>query len=514
MLKHTNGNLTMSSDSPPLPPVEPAPAVAMPVPPALLGITFVMMLTGDYLLRATPFGINIALWGALLYWGAITAAVRCSPGAVPRAAWIFFGLAGAFMLLPALRDAASVKYLGLCASVVCFLYGITIAHGFRWTDVGLVEFLARGIDGIRFMLEWGLQSPVHFAPPAPDSTRADTIKGVLRGALLAVPFLAIFGYLFSSADPRFLQLPKFSFEDIAPHLIVLLATGLFTWVVVVAVATRSAQRSVRGFDHDSTLQLGAIEVTTATGLIASLFFVFGASQATYLYGGVEYLRNTQGLTAADYARQGFYEMVIAAGIALCVVYFFDWLTRNDTATRRRNLHWTLRSLLVLIVSLLVSAVHRMLIYVDLFGLTEARLQTLVIIGGLAALILWCEGTVLRNHRERFGAGMLAITLAGVVVFAALNPHARITRVNAARALEGKAFDVKHLSDLSQDAIPAACELWEKIQGGEQEPYAGMLMQYLAHTRSNIAARDWRSWNLGHHRAQAALKNFRVTESAR
>ena len=78
---------------------------------------------------------------------------------------------------------------------------------------------------------------------------------------------------------------------------------------------------------------------------------------------------TAGLTYAEYARGGFFELVTVSTLLLPVLLGADWPLdkRNPrTVTRFRTLAATLLALIML------SAVQRMRLYVDAYGLTEDR----------------------------------------------------------------------------------------------------------------------------------------------
>jgi hypothetical protein len=60
------------------------------------------------------------------------------------------------------------------------------------------------------------------------------------------------------------------------------------------------------------ISLGAIEAGVMLGLLDLLFLAFVAVQVRYFFGGSALVQATTGLTYAEYARRGFFELVTVA----------------------------------------------------------------------------------------------------------------------------------------------------------------------------------------------------------
>src|SRR5207245_8000783 len=94
--------------------------------------------------------------------------------------------------------------------------------------------------------------------------------------------------------------------------------------------------------------LGIVPVATALGLIDLLFLLFVVVQARYFFGGTTLIEHTTGLTYAEYARRGFFELVTASGLVLPTLLGADWLLRDASPDARR----TFRHLAGLLLGLL------------------------------------------------------------------------------------------------------------------------------------------------------------------
>jgi hypothetical protein len=459
-----------------------------------------MALLGDFLLRLHIWDINATLWLLALMILAIPINLRKSAILLPHATKYFFIAAAFFACFFALRDAVSVKCLAMMAWSLCLIYGIAILHRFPWTNSGIVAFATEGPETTLYAVTSRMAKEAS-GDISISSDTASRIFYVIRGLILAVPFLVVFYYLFAMADAQFSRTitSYINIETILNHLARLSMAGLISWSLLAGIIHRDEKTPKYKIGYKiPSIHMNAVEVSIATGLISLLFVLFVSMQFQYLFGGMDYLMKAPSLSAANYARSGFFELILAASLVLGSLYFFDWLSRDSSPPTRRILHWFARVLLVLAAIVLISAIHRLFIYIKLFGLTEMRLLALAVIVWLATLFLWCERTVLCNRRNRFAAGTLVTALLIIALYGAINPHALIAGTHIERCKEGKPLDFNYIQTLSKDALPTLYqsrdsldeEHWNKLLPGLPDAF---------HLNSKFYE-DWRYWNYGLHRA--------------
>ena len=160
--------------------------------------------------------------------------------------------------------------------------------------------------------------------------------GAAVGLAAAVPVAAVFGSLLMQADPVFdrLVVRSFNFEwersrrtPASCFLWAWLAAGILRALcrpdaaVDAAVAARHARAGAR-----SGVVLAAVDL---------LFLAFVAVQFRYLFGGTELVREVTGLSYAEYARRGFFELVAVAALSLPLLLLADWsLDQRDPGRAR------------------------------------------------------------------------------------------------------------------------------------------------------------------------------------
>jgi hypothetical protein len=246
-------------------------------------------------------------------------------------------------------------------------------------------------------------------------------------------------------------------------------------------------------------------VSVALWILNLLFLSFMAVQLRYLFGGANLVEVTPGLTYADYARRGFFELVAASALVVPILLVADWAAARNTSRPRITLRATMLVLVVLLVGVIASAAYRMRLYQQAYGLTEQRLYVSVFIVWLTSVLGWLVFTVLRDHRERFALGSIVSGLVCIAALHVLNPHALIARVNIDRAAVGKEYDGNYLRTLSADAVPVIVARLDSLPDAERCRYARMLEERWRGERPG----GWRTWNLSDWRARRLVAPLTV-----
>jgi hypothetical protein len=235
--------------------------------------------------------------------------------------------------------------------------------------------------------------------------------------------------------------------------------------------------------------LGSTEIAVALGALVLLFAAFVAVQARYLFGhgALEHM------TYAEYARHGFFELVAVSILVLPVVLGANALTKSRTVR-------VLSALLValeLVVAL--SALQRLRLYQEQYGLTELRLGATAIVVWLASVFVWLCVTTLRGRR-RFAVGALVLAFAATAALNVLDPDALIARTNLSRPQA----DVAYLGGLSDDAVPTLVARLPTL-----EPSVRRALERQLVARSTDAGGAL-AWNRSRTRAHALLAELRST----
>src|SRR5690606_4585235 len=148
--------------------------------------------------------------------------------------------------------------------------------------------------------------------------RGSRASAWLRGLILTLPLLAVFTTLFYLADAGFSRIldsaGSFIGAEAGNHLI---RSALFTWLAggllyaLLHPSVNTTPEAVGEAGNVNSLagSLGREEITVIMGSLALLFVSFTLLQLGYLFGGSSTIEMTPGLTVADYARRGFFELL-------------------------------------------------------------------------------------------------------------------------------------------------------------------------------------------------------------
>jgi hypothetical protein len=167
---------------------------------------------------------------------------------------------------------------------------------------------------------------------------------------------------------------------------------------------------------------------------------------------------TTGLTYAEYAREGFAQLMAAAALTLAVVAGAVRWARREGPGDERLLRALLGVLCALTLVVLASALKRLGLYEEAFGFTRLRLVAhaqILWLGGLFVLVLAAGAA---GRAAWLPRGVVALSAVTALAFAVSNPDGRIAERNAERYARTGGIDVEYLADLSPDAAPALAEL--------------------------------------------------------
>jgi hypothetical protein len=327
-----------------------------------------------------------------------------------------------------------------------------------------------------------------------DSTIGIRATGFVRGLIIAMPLLLLFGALFAYGDEQFAKWITnaftFNFADVLLDVVLFAVLALFVGGFLRRLVLNSQEPTVPPVQADvrKPITLGTIELATIFFSLDILFAAFVAIQFRYFFWGTAQVHVAQGLTYAEYARSGFFELTVASALTLPVVLGFHALVPQASA-KAKHVFSALSSILIacdLIV--LLSAVQRMRLYIGAFGLSELRLFTTAFIIWLAVILVWLCWTVIRHRRERFAFGALVAGYAIILGLNYANPDALIAKTNLDPS---KHVDAQYLSGLSLDAAPVIVANLSQIPPKEQ----AVLKKQLTKWSAEVNGDDWRSLNL-------------------
>ena len=340
---------------------------------------------------------------------------------------------------------------------------------------------------------------------------------LLRGLLIAVPVLAIFAMLLSSADSFFASdLGNIFKAQTFADLFWRLAIGLFTgWMVAGTFFYGLSTHLKPSTDHSPAEYLpgsirrshsiGLTEGAIVLALLNVLFLWFAWVQFIYLFSG-QAERTLNYVAYREYVRSGFFELLVVAVLAMVLILGVHWLARPYL----EKSGWLIGVLSTLLIGLtlimLVAAFDRMLVWegVEYYINTQTRLYIRSFIFWLGLTFGWLLLTIWFIP-ERFAIGVFVAAMGFLITVNLLNPDADVARYNLARHDE---LSVRYLSQLSEDAVPT---LMEGLNGSSGEIHARVVQDLswrLENMERDHTWQEWPSFNLSRWQAYDLLLGLR------
>lgn len=349
-------------------------------------------------------------------------------------------------------------------------------------------------------------------PLVPETSR--NWAPALRGALIAGVLLLVFGSLFAAADRAFAQLaqdylvPTWNLDLLPARIAAFLVVGaLGGTLTLIAPAYARDARAGRGAPPEPVAEqrtprrLGRLEWALPLVLLDLLFLAFVLVQITVLFGGRSHVLGTAGLTYAEYARQGFFQLLAVAGLTLLVVATTARWAGRTGERDERLMRGLLGSLLALTLVVLASALRRLGLYEDVFGLTRARLLAHDTALWLGSIIVLVSAAGAARRTGWLPRAVVAVSAASVLALSVSNPDARIATVNVHLWEETGRIDLDYLGTLGPDAVPELATLPPVLR-------ACLLPRFVA----DLGEDGFAGWNLGRARAKATITATWVTPS--
>ncbi len=313
------------------------------------------------------------------------------------------------------------------------------------------------------------------------------IVGLACAIIPTVIIIALLSY-----DAQFTSLLKNIFK-FSPHALLswigdiilgfVLAVGIFG---VIFGAKRHKQ-----LKSEANKELGALSChvipralmcATLTPVLIVYIIFFISQWDYYVSAFTKTLPDT--LTYSEYAREGFFQLCWVCAINALFLLLFNLLIKKTDKNRDviRSLYSSILSLFTLV--LVATALSKMLLYIDFFGLTRKRVYAswLIIVLALFFIAVLCKQFIARMPLIR----TLTITFAVCFALIAIpDVDAMIASYNVNEYISGDAdyVDVSAISEYDVSAVPALAKLKDELEGRHSLSEDEVL--YLAQTNSAL-----------------------------
>lgn len=426
---------------PPTPPREPDPA-----PARLLAIVIAAGIALEIGIRGGLANALVALGAAIVVIGLLTDhRLRRRPARV----------CAVLALLPLAFLAIRASSWLTASNAIAGGLLIAVAIGFSRTGSPMDTSLGRLVHRLLMAAPDAASGPRAVEPALPTLSESGgrRLSRIALAAAICIPVLAVVVALLAAADPVFAGIltPDLQVGPTVSHIALGLAMAILAACVIGAARAEPVDPAPRG-------RFGVTEIVTMLGLTAAVLGLFVFAQLVALTSAGERLIEQAGLTPAEYARSGFFQLCWATGLILTLLAVIRSLAAPGVA-QARSVRLLAALVPLLALGLVVVSLRRLALYDDAFGLTMLRLWVMGAATwmGIVLILIAARNAGLFPRRDWvLGASAIA-ALAFVLVANVANPEAFVARHNLDRAERGADLDVAYLATLSDDAVRVIAE---------------------------------------------------------
>lgn len=387
----------------------------------------------------TEMGFGLGVFFATIIAGIVMATPR------PKRTWLHycFAAVGIFAALCfGFRSNEFVQTINVLTTL-CSILGLlllTAAQKFEWFSgwIGLTvwQYFLRCIRQVPLLVRSLFTTKASNHP---------YVTVAIKTTIFTLVLLLFFAYILAKADPVFANLVSDIIDQLAGRTVL---TGLLLAFLIVVLSIGLKTTAAKA---PQMKWLGYTETIVPLAAIALLFTVFLYIQLRYLFGSHADF-SSLGITYSDYVRKGFIELLFATffgGVLTYIVALKRHALRSDA---RGSWLGALNAVVIVQLGLLlVSAVKRDMMYVEMYGLTRVRIIGgifLVWLAVLLALSLWFALRKAAKERQVLLGGFWA----SACVLVALNVVNIDEHIAKATPPRNEPMDYFYIAALSFDAV--------------------------------------------------------------
>ncbi len=267
--------------------------------------------------------------------------------------------------------------------------------------------------------------------------------------LITIPVIALFLFLFMSADANFEYFIKniFNFDNPfkGEHIFLIpLYFVTFLWFFIYSLSNAGERELLHSDKVFDPLIIGIF-----LGLLNALFVTFLLFQVNYLFGGEAYIKASS-INVADFAREGFFQLMWVMGIVLSIFLLIMSRFRGE-----KSIALLLSGLVLSTIVIGIASLKKMHLYQSIKGATVLRYYVewfdyfLLLVLGIGILFI-----LKRIHFSKLLDTVIALGVVALVIVSSMNIDAMVASHNIEKfKATPEKLDIKSLSRLSVDALP-------------------------------------------------------------
>lgn len=300
-----------------------------------------------------------------------------------------------------------------------------------------------------------------------------------------------------------------------------LGLGIIVGQYIFRLFLASSDKAVEATDEEECVaKLKSIQrahvITTLTAVLPIIFIyvIFFISQWGY-YMSAFSGKLPEGLSYAEYAREGFFQLCMVSFINMIIIVFVQLFMNVEKSVVSKIKVGIVITYAVCTLILIATAMSKMALYIESYGLTQKRVYSswLMIVLALLFVVIVVKQFVGKLNAVALSCAVVVVMFAGLALS---NVDGMIARYNVDRYLEGslETVDVRVMRDLGDAAVPEMVYLYKELdERGAEDVYSAenvvydrvenYLLEKILYSANE--PRDVMSYTVPYLKAKAALK---------
>lgn len=287
-------------------------------------------------------------------------------------------------------------------------------------------------------------------------------KNVIIGIALSLPVLLVIIPLLISSDAAFENLIKLVMKNIGIYLVeIALAAVITPYMIFYAVSKKHSKKDNGALKSNSGRGLIQSSVTVSfLSVISVTYIIYLFSQLAYFFSAFSgILPAGYTRTASEYARRGFFEMFAICVINMVIIAAANILTKRVRGKIPVSIKALSTFILLFTVLILITAMQKMKLNIESFGLSKNRLLVSVFMLMIMLIILFYIVHIFLP-KVSYMQPIIVICSAMFIALSFANIDNMVVRYNVNAYNEGRisTIDVDYIKNMSDSSLEYAVEL--------------------------------------------------------
>lgn len=365
---------------------------------------------------------------------------------------------------------SSVKFFSV---IICFLLSILSFNALRnGNDKSNRESLCVFFSAVSTVKNISVSIKSLFIT---ESGNKKSIGKTLVGLLCSIPVLIIVVSLLISSDDAFRGMMNKIFSNTL-STVLKSVFGVILSVFLIAYGFSLKNNRMTTPKESNFKGIENIYINSFLSTICASYILYLFSQLAYFFSAFRGFLPDIDATYAQYARKGFFEMSIVAVINLCLVFVSLLLAKKEDGKVSCGIKILLTFISIFTLIIIATAISKMVLYIDTYGMTILRLTTSSFMLFLSIVFI---SIILRIYIKKINVIKTALITACCIVLTlgSANVEAVCAKYNyeAYKTQKLETIDIEALYNLGDEGIPYII----KLGGSKDKDTALKARQYLA-----------------------------------